>query len=75
MSTLALKQTYILEKFTLQKTLLESPVLWLANSTRDDKVVGSNLISSKIIDENKNKIKAMPGSIPTPNSGLFVKYR
>jgi len=32
-------------------------------------VVGSKLVSSKIRDE--NGIKAMPGSIPSPNSGSF----
>jgi hypothetical protein len=39
---------------------------WLANLTRDLKVVGSNLVSSYILDG--NKVKAMPGLIPAPNS-------
>ncbi len=46
-----------------------SPVLWLANSTHDAKVVGSNLVQN-----NRWKwslFKAMPESIPAPNSGSF----
>jgi len=39
----------------------------LANSTHDQKVVGSNLVSPEILDG--NGVKAMPGSIPAPNSG------
>jgi len=31
--------------------------------------VGSKLVSSKILDG--NGVKAMPGSIPAPNSGSF----
>ncbi len=42
-----------------------SPVYWLANSTHDLKVVGSNLVSSNIL----NGVKAMPESILAPNSG------
>jgi len=41
----------------------------IANSTHDQKVVGSNLVSSKILDG--NGVKAMPGSIHAPNSGSF----
>jgi hypothetical protein len=44
-----------------------SPVCWLANSTHDLKVVGSNLVSSNILD--RNGVKAMPESIPAPSSG------
>jgi len=33
--------------------------------------VGSNLISSKILDG--NGVKAMPGLIPAPKSGSFEK--
>jgi len=35
----------------------------------DPEVVGSKLVSSKILDG--NRVKAMPGSIPAPNSGSF----
>jgi len=35
--------------------------------------VGSNLISSKILDG--NEVKAMPGSIPGPKSGSFSKNK
>jgi len=31
--------------------------------------VGSNLVSSKILDG--NGVKAMPGLVPSPNSGSF----
>ncbi len=34
-------------------------------------IVGSNLYSSKILDG--NGVKAMPGSIPEPNSGTLYK--
>ncbi len=37
----------------------------------DQKAVGSNLVSSKILD--RNGVKDMPGSIFTPNSGSFEK--
>jgi len=46
------------------------------NSTHNLKVEGSNLVSSKILDG--NGVKAMPGSIPAPNSGSSdnkKKYR
>jgi len=42
---------------------------WLANLTHDRKVVGLNLVSSKILDG--NGVKTMAGSIPAPNSGSF----
>jgi len=35
--------------------------------------VGSNLVSSKIL--NGNGAKAMPGSIPAPNSGSVSKNK
>jgi hypothetical protein len=35
--------------------------------------VGSNLVLSKILD--RNGVKAMPGSIPAPNSGSVGKMR
>ncbi len=47
-----------------------SPVLWLANSTH---VVGSNIISSNILDG--NAVKAMQGSISATNSGSIWKFR
>jgi len=37
--------------------------------THDHKVVGSNLVSSNILDG--NGVKARPGSIPAPNSGSW----
>ena len=40
-----------------------NPVPWVANSTHGGKVVGSYLVSSKIIDS-KNSVKEMPGLIP-----------
>jgi hypothetical protein len=49
-----------------------SSVKMLAISTHDQTVVGSNLVSSNILDG--NGVKAMPGSIPAPKSGsLFTK--
>ncbi len=45
----------------------------LANLSYDRKVVGSNLTSSKILDG--NGVKAMPGSIPAPNSGALQKNK
>jgi hypothetical protein len=50
-----------------------SPVLWLANSTHDLKVVGWTLVSSNILDG--NSVKAMSGSIPAHNSGSIWKFR
>jgi len=43
------------------------------NSTHDQKVVGSNLESSEMLDG--NGVKAMPGSILAPNSGWLEKIR
>jgi len=43
--------------------------LVVTSSTHDLKVVGSKLVSSKLLDG--NEVKAMPGSIPSPNSGSF----
>jgi len=40
-----------------------------ANSTYDQKVLGSNLGSSKILEE--NGVQVMPGLILAPNSGSF----
>jgi len=56
-------------KWEKKKTPIKgvSQVLWLANSIHNWKVVGSNLVSSKILDG--NEIKAMPGSIPAPKFG------
>jgi hypothetical protein len=34
--------------------------------------VGSNLVLSIILDGNGQHLKAMPGSIPAPNSSSFV---
>ncbi len=48
-----------------------SPVQWLANSTLDLKVVGSNLVQN--IRWKWSTYKAMPGSIPAPNSGSFME--
>ena len=45
----------------------------VANTTHNQKVVGSNLVSSKILDI--NGAKAMPGSIPTTNFGSVKKNR
>ncbi len=42
-------------------------VKWLANSTHDQWVVGSNPVSSNILD--RNGVITMPGSISVPNSG------
>jgi hypothetical protein len=46
-----------------------SSVLWLANSTHNQKFVGLNLVSSKILYG--NGVKVMPGSIPARNSSSF----
>jgi hypothetical protein len=48
----------------------ESLVQWLANSTYDLKVVGSNVVSSNILDE--YGFKSIPGFIPAPNSPNFI---
>jgi hypothetical protein len=48
----------------------ESAVQWLADSTYSLKVVGSNLVSSKILDG--NGFKSIPGFIPAPNSSNFI---
>jgi hypothetical protein len=37
--------------------------------------VGSNLVLSILLDGNSQHIKAMPGSIPAPNSGSFVEIK
>ena len=50
-----------------------SPVLWVEYSTLDREVVGSNLVSSNILDG--NGVKAIPGSIPAPNLGSIIKKR
>ncbi len=42
------------------------------NSIHDRKVVGSNLVSSKILLDGFGD-KAMPGLIPAPDSNLFEK--
>jgi len=47
------------QKSTLAVSKGVSPVYWLANLTHDDKVVGSNLVPSKMLDG--NWVKAMPG--------------
>ncbi len=44
-----------------------SPVQWLGNSTLDLQVVGSNLVSSNILDG--NGVITMPELISVPNSG------
>ncbi len=45
----------------------------MANLTHDLKVVGSNLVSSNIL--NGNGVKIMPGSNPELNSGsIWKKY-
>jgi hypothetical protein len=49
------KAHYILK---VKQTWGVCPVKWLANSTHHQKVVGSNLVSSKILDG--NGVKAMP---------------
>jgi hypothetical protein len=38
-------------------------------------VVGSNLVLSIILDGNGQHLKAMPGSIPAPNSGSFEEIK
>jgi hypothetical protein len=43
--------------------------LVVSDLTHDQKIVASNLVSSKQLDG--NGFKAMPGSIPAPNSGSF----
>jgi hypothetical protein len=48
-------------------------VKWLANSTLDQKVVCLNLVFSKI--PGGNRVTAMPGSMPAPNSGSLGKVR
>jgi len=43
------------------------------NSTHDRKIVGSNLVSSNILDG--DGVEAMPGSIPAPNSESLWKNK
>jgi hypothetical protein len=58
-------------KLTNIKKGWKSLVWWLANWTHDLKVVGLNLVLSKILDG--NGLKAMPGLIPAPYSGSFME--
>jgi len=41
--------------------------MWLTNLTHDRNVVGSNIISSNILDG--NGVKAISGLISSPNTG------
>ncbi len=53
----------------------ESPVQWLENQTHDLKAVG---FKSCLIHNTRWKwstFKAMPESIPAPNSGSFVEMK
>jgi len=43
------------------------------NSTHNQKVVGSNFVSSKILD--RNGVKSTPGLISAPNSGSLYKNK
>ncbi len=51
----------------MSRELGVSPFYWLANLIHDQKVVGLNLDSSKILDG--NGVKAMTGLILAPNAG------
>ena len=50
-----------------------SPVLWVSNSTHDQKVVSSNLVTPNILDG--YGVKDIPGSIPAFNLGSNIKKK